>query len=77
MGKVKVEYDEFSAMKEKIDYQEREIQRMKARNDRLESALTFAKELIPKERLPDGVGINVVPWLINQGQNRTWRIKER
>ena len=77
MGKVKVEYDEFSAMKEKIDYQEREIQRMKTRNDRLESALAFASELIPKGKLPVGVGANVSGWLINQGQNRTWRIKER
>lgn len=77
MGKVKVEYDEFFAMKEKLDYQEREIQRIKNRNDRLESALTFAMELIPKEKLPVGVGANVSGWLINQGQKRTWRIKEQ
>ncbi len=75
MGKVKIDYQELSALREKLQYQDREIQRLRARNDRLESALAFAEELIPKEKLPVGVGINVVPWLINQGQNRTWRVE--
>ena len=73
MGKVKIEYGELSSLKEKLQYQDREIQRLRARNDRLESALTFAQELIPKEKLPVGVGANVSGWLINQGQKRTWR----
>ena len=68
MGKIKIEYEELSSLKEKLQYQDREIQRLKARNERLEKALYFAKDLIPKEELPVGVGINVVPWLINQGQ---------
>ena len=68
MGRVKIEHGELSSLREKLQYQDREIQRLKARNERLEKALYFAKNLIPKDKLPVGVGINVIPWLINQGQ---------
>lgn len=76
MGKVKIEYEELSTLREKLQYQDRKIQQLSARNERLEKALTFAEELIPKEKLPVGVGSNVIGWLINQGQHRTWRIDD-
>lgn len=72
MSKVKLDYHEFASLHERIRNQEREIQCLRERNERLEKALDFAKDLIPKDNLPVGVGINVVPWLINQGQRKTW-----
>ena len=68
MGKVKIDYAEYETMRERLKYQDRELQRLRNRADALVAALAFASELIPKEKYPSGVGGNTFAWLINQGK---------
>jgi hypothetical protein len=67
MGKVKIDYAEYETMRERLKYQDRELQRLRDRADKLVAALAFASELIPKEKYPSGVGRNTFAWLMNQG----------
>lgn len=76
MSKVKIEYQEYIDLKEKVKYLQREVQRLNSRNNNLEGALLVAEDLIPKKNIPVGVGANLSGWLINQGKNRTWICKE-